>query len=792
MPPDASAHNNTAYRTFSNTVFNLRRYRIMMLIILFCPGYLLKAQGLADSLQLAKELRDKNDLKGSLLILSKCYISHPDDLNSAWLYAQTLYWDKQNTASQKTYAATIKKHPENDYLKLDYAKMLVAREEYAKAQPLLASYMQYDGKSEDLKTSLTTLCWQDQNAAAKRWAMQVYHLTADDTLNHAKQLKANGKLQVAFKLLREFHANHRSDFNSTWLYAQTAWWAGEFKTADKVYDEAIRLSPSNYSLKLEYAQMLVDKGNYEKAKPLLTAYSKFDPTNNDLHMAFTEIYLRENPKDKNAVAQFFKPSGSDTISVAKKLKSKGHLKAAMCLLTAYHANHANDLNSSWVYAQTAYWAGRLKKSKNIYNQLIQQHPDNYYLKLDYGKMLTEIAEYKRAKPVLTTYQSYDPTNLDLKLSLAKIKTGEGDFKPAEKEVKEILDYDRSNAGAQALLDEIHLAELSWVKIKALYSTDTQPLESINPSVEAGIFVHPEATIRFNLQAPVFIRDGSVFNAQWLQVGDESRFRKAGFMLVFDVGILKQTYQNKISWTANLELTQTVLKHLVFHLQAERKPYYYTRSSLDTSLLIEQYAANVGWDNLNSVNGKASFDYNQFPDKNHTLSASAWVFSPPLKISVFEFRVGYAYSFNTSAESRFTSEKTLAQILTNYDASAPITGVYAPYFTPDNMQIHAALASMVIHPAKIFDLGVNASIGFYATTLNPYLFLNLDNNNTIFIDRGFAPVKFTPIEVSAYGVVRITKLVSLKAEYGYHKTYFYTSNTAALGLKISFLNGKKGK
>ena len=49
-----------------------------------------------------------------------------------------------------------------------------------------------------------------------------------------------------------------------------------------------------------------------------------------------------------------------------------------------------------------------------------------------------------------------------------------------------------------------------------------------------------------------------------------------------------------------------------------------------------------------------------------------------------------------------------------------------------------------------------------------------------------------MEFSAYAFFRITKKISLKADYTYRKTYFYTSNSVGVGLKINFWNEQKGK
>ena len=614
-----------------------------------------------------------------------------------------------------------------------------------------------------------------------------------DTIGTAIKFKNSGNIKQAAALLQAYNKSHKTDLNSAWLYAQTVYWLKDFKKTEKIYEQTIASHPGNFYLKLDYANTLLAIGDIKKAKTILYQYRTFDSTSAGFKTDIAILYWQDkNKKPEEALYKNYAPSSADTLNKVKQLKGNGSIKQSFALLKSYYKNHSTDFNATWLYAQTAYLNSRFKLSKTLYQKAAEAQPSNYYLKLDYASTLVNIADLKQAKPLLATYRSYDSTNTKLLVDLAKINFAEGNYNGAQKEANTVLTKDPGNTDALAILDQLNFAKASWVKVKANYNIDSQPLQTITPAVEAGIYLHPAATLKLNLQTPVFISNGILKNAQWFQVGDQSAFHKSGFQLSFDAGIVKQPFENKISWTANIELKQLLLKHLVLQAEAERKPYYYTVSSLDTLVMVNRFSAYAEWNDLNSWNGRIAFEFNQFNDKNYTLGGNAWVFTPPLKVSVFEARIGYAYSFNTSKNNRFVPEKTLAQILNPYDATAAITGLYDPYFTPNNMQIHSALISITIHPVKIFDIGFNANVGFYANTLNPYFYLNNDASNNTYIAKDYSKEKFTPLELSAYALVRITKKISLKADYTYRKTYFYTSNSAGLGLKINFWNEQKGK
>ena len=614
-----------------------------------------------------------------------------------------------------------------------------------------------------------------------------------DTLGTAIKFKNSGKIKEAAALLQVYHKRHPQDLNSAWLYAQTLYWLKDFKKTEKIYNQTVSTHPDNFYLQLDYANTLLAIGDIKKAKTVLYHYRTFDSTSAAFKTDVAMLYWQDKSKKANeALYKVYTPTSADTLIKVKQLNGSGKIKQSYTLLKTYCKTHLTDFNTIWLYAQTSYLAQHFKQSKRLYQKAMVAQPDNYYLKLDYASTLVNIADFKQAKPLLATYSDYDPNNTKLLVDLAKIDLAQGNYKRAKNEADAVLAKEPGNPDAVMIIDQLNFAKASWIKIKANYNIDSQPLQTITPAVEAGVYLHPEATLKLNLVTPVFIANGVTKNAQWLQLGDQSAFRKAGFQLSFDAGVVKQPFENKISWTANLELKQLLLKHLVLQAEAERKPYYYTVSSIDTLVMVNRFSAYAEWNDLNNWNGRVSFEYNQFNDKNYTIGGNGWVFTPPLKVSVFEARIGYAYSFNTSKNNRFAPEKTLTQILNPYDATAPITGVYDPYFTPDNMQIHSALVSITVHPVKMFDIGFNANVGFYAHTLNPYFYLNNDANGVTYIAKDYSVEKFIPLEFSAYALFRITKKISLKADYTYRKTYFYTSNSVGVGLKINFWNEQKGK
>ena len=72
----------------------------------------------------ARRLRDNRAFAEAVKVLEDYLRSHPADLEAEWLYAQTLYWLKDYDRARIAYAAALAHHPNEEGLRLDYARVL--------------------------------------------------------------------------------------------------------------------------------------------------------------------------------------------------------------------------------------------------------------------------------------------------------------------------------------------------------------------------------------------------------------------------------------------------------------------------------------------------------------------------------------------------------------------------------------------------------------------------------------------------------------------------------------------
>lgn len=224
----------------------------------------------------------------------------------------------------------------------------------------------------------------------------------------------------------------------------------------------------------------------------------------------------------------------------------------------------------------------------------------------------------------------------------------------------------------------------------------------------------------------------------------------------------------------------------FQAEYQRKPYLMTLGSLKIPLFENAFAINLAWNDPGRWNGQLSFLPSTFStDNNYVYAAGGWILAPNIKAGRFGFQFGYGYAYSNSKENRFVADKTLDEIVSDWNEAASITGAYNPYFTPNNQQVHSILALVSFNAAKSVYLSLNINAGVFATTLYPYLFLDGESADSLFIDRGYTRKTYHPINISAGLTWAMTKRMDLSAFFDYNSTIYYTTKSVGITIRKRF-------
>jgi len=471
---------------------------------------------------------------------------------------------------------------------------------------------------------------------------------------------------------------------------------------------------------------------------------------------------------------------------AKDFKNKGDLDNAEAVLKKYHALIPSDFEATWLYAQTAYQNKNFDMSILIYQEALELQPKNYPLKLDFGKMLLDIGEYDAADTLIDKYLKFEPGNVEALMCKTRILYREGKYDETFNSAGNVLSKEPGNKEAKRIREEIEFLKIPWFKFNFSYFNDNQPMSGYTPSLEGGLYLGAASFINFKIQPLIFERQQNTLNINWLQVENRIRVGKEDLDITLGAGIIKYPDADAIL-TGKLRLDKVIERKFLLSLFGERKPYVSTIASFDTTVIQNYTGASIELLSKDNWTGKLAGEGNIFADDNFNYSLYSWVLSPSLKISDFDFKFGAGMSWSTSKHSRFVSEKTLEQIESEYTPSYTIKGIYKPYFTPQSEYINTAIAKMIFHPMKEFQLGLNVNFGFIALNEKPFLYLAADSSNNKYMAREFTSGSFQPWDVTTYLIIQPSKKFSLSAEFNYTSTSFFIRRYLGLGFKMHFFN-----
>lgn len=480
----------------------------------------------------------------------------------------------------------------------------------------------------------------------------------------------------------------------------------------------------------------------------------------------------------------------DSLTMTREFLKEGNYKKAYHTIGQYFHDHPGDFNATWLYAYTSYYARHFSKSMHLYEEATGISPGNYYLKLDYARTLVNIGDYNKALPLLRTYLDFEPKNTTALLNLANLRYRQADYRKALSTLDKISINADDYGYVAPMLKEIELAKAPWISMGMGYTSDDQPMQGYFPEIKAGWSLHPLATVSLDLRSPVFRKNGQTFYGLWGEAGNKFYFARPSLSLDISLGVLKFPGRNTFTMTGSVKLTKTFIRNLEIKLLGERVPYFSTTSSIDSSVIEHHAALSIGWKDMNSWNGSMTAEARRYPiDSNTVISLNGWVMSPPARFSVFELRFGLGYSYCTSGENNFVPEKSLAAILQDYDPDAGIKGIYNPYFTPKKQNVGSVIIAVSIHPGKLFDINLNANLGVYSIVMVPFLYLDKNSSEDIFINKGFVSENYFPATADLSVGFKPAWNIRLQADYHFSSTYYYINNYAGLTLKINLTHAK---
>ena len=450
----------------------------------------------------------------------------------------------------------------------------------------------------------------------------------------------------------------------------------------------------------------------------------------------------------------------------------------------FNARYPDNIWLMQLYAETLFWMREFDKADNVYRRAIRMYPNNYEVKYEYALFLFDRGKYEETKELLLLYIENYPGNAGAESMLGITNYYLGNFRDAEEHLSKSLTINPNDIKTKEVYSEVSHIVRPWIKGSVLYTDDSQPMSQWMPSLSGGWYRSHFLNLSLTLNYQSFSADSFNSNMTGFRLQNSFLFPKAGFKATISAGGFYTFINNSLDYTWGVQLDKKVIKN--FHVKAsgQRSAYTYTLASINNPFLRNRFNFSLSWETDQSWNANLGYIGEFFPDDNNVQTAFAWVLSPSLKFSVFKVNLGYAFNYSDSKESRYVSEQSLDDILSNYDSTKQITGIYDPYFTPSNQFSNSLLANVYINPSRVIGIKLHASVGIYSRAMNPYLYLDKQNGNTI-INEGFYQEKFTPLDLGINFNANLSDKMLLNFSYQYLQTFYYNSNNFKVGLKIYF-------
>ena len=479
----------------------------------------------------------------------------------------------------------------------------------------------------------------------------------------------------------------------------------------------------------------------------------------------------------------------DTIAEARRLRDANDFAGAAALMRAYVESHPDDPGSARFAALMAYWSKDRVIADSIYGRAIANHPNDPELRLEYGRFLVETQKGDRAEEILAPFSSKDSTAFTAQQrSRAHTLLGtaaywRGDFSGARNEFRAAVALDSSAAEARRQLLEIETVTASWIRVGSDMWDDDQPLRYATFNAEGGWFIDPLTPLGVRARSSVYDVEGVSESVLTAEASFTKYFPRAHLDLDASAGVLERSFDESLDWTGRFTLGARLPRTLMLRASYARAPYTSTIRSLYTAIMVQTLEGNARWGTSRGWSGELAARYASYPDDNDVSTAFGWILAPVSRRESAMLHVGYGFSAQSSAENRFAPRGDINVLPSQGPTVVP--GEYNPYYTPQNLLVHSALATASLRARRQVHVEAGGSYGFNAHDDAPVLIAvptpPTTTVETAFYDRSFHPWNARgSIDWTATPAVRL----ALRVEHG--RDAFYAFTTGRLELTYTFV------
>ncbi len=486
------------------------------------------------------------------------------------------------------------------------------------------------------------------------------------------------------------------------------------------------------------------------------------------------------------IAKSQNSSPVDTIEYARSKAFEKDYSVADKLLTEYNRFH-KEVNALRLHAQVLYWMKQFNRSIEVYEKTLSNFPGISVVKLDYGRLLFELGKLKKAQALLNDFITNDSLNVEANIMLSYINMWSGQNKAAKDRANLILKQYPDNKDAISILNQINIYTTPYISAGTNFQSDDQPLTATGFAVETGVYRSWALSPTLQAQYNDFKIPEGKYQSLWIQAGNKISLG-IGSTLNVAGGLFQHINSGDSYFTGRIGFTQKISRSFSGEAGFEKKPYQYSIASVRTPVLENVLSLAAGFNKSDNWLGKAGFQRQNFEGNNNINTAYLWLLAPLVKQKNFKVQVGYAFSYAHADKNNFVAAAPLSTLINTTPLYGTVSGIFDPYFTPQNQFINLLLASINIGLSKKVQFSSRTNIGVFAQADNPFLMLEKSTGNQqYYINKGYSTLKYTPIEWVSNLQLNLSPKFSVHLNYTYQKFLFYTNNQGGIQLKYNFIH-----
>jgi Tfp pilus assembly protein PilF len=472
------------------------------------------------------------------------------------------------------------------------------------------------------------------------------------------------------------------------------------------------------------------------------------------------------------------PAATDTLADARRLRDAGEFAAAATLLRPYVRSHPEDPGSARFAALMAYWAKDVKGADSVYADALARHPGDAELRLEYGRLLVDTRSDARAYAVLAPLVGGTDSTTATATARAHALVGtleywNGDYVGARNHFTDALRADSSLVDARRQLREIETAAATWVRVGAAGWDDDQPLQRTTIAAEGGWFANPLTPLSVRVRMIRFDADPLAETVSIAEAGLSTYLPRARLEVNVGGGVVHRSFGEGGDWTGRATLGIRAVGSGLLQVGVERQPYVNTAGSLATPIMTNSIEGLARWRPRGWwIEGVASREH--YPDDNDVTTGYVWALAPLVRRDKAAMHAGYSFAAQAATTGRFIPRQANLSFPPG-QAPATVPGKYDPYYTPRNLRIHSALASVRLVPNARWTLTSDIAYALHARDEAPVLVVFPDPPD-VDIVRAFFAREFTPWNVRGATEVALTESarLGLTIEHGRRAYYRFTT------------------